>query len=342
MKIFIMLILLGCFIFSMNSNAQDGVPLTLFQIEKVLKSKEVSIRERNRLLIEGIKERGVTFPFYRSAANKLIDLGASETLLETIKAKAPQPPTLIQGKMNTEGNALQITNSIDMEFRFMPKGEFMMGAKETELGSMPNEKPQHKVTIQKGFYIGYYEVTQGQWKAIMGTNPSQNKLCGEDCPVDSVSWDEVQQFIKKLNEKDEFAFNFRLPTEAEWEYAARAMTTTRYFWGDDENEKAYRMYANADNKAPTRVGSFLPNGFGLYDMSGNVWEFVEDVWHTNYGKGKNDGSANLEGDTRERVMKGGSFNWFLDELRSGRRGKVSTNTKMPNVGFRLAADYTGK
>lgn len=342
MKNQVLLIVLICLLSSLSIIAQEDPPLTLIQIERALKSKEVSLKERNRLLIEGIKERGVTFPFYRSIVNKLIDLGASEALLDALQAKSPEAPSMIQGKMETEGRPFQIMNSIDMEFRLIPKGEFMMGAKENEPGSMTNEKPQHKVTIQKGFYIGYYEVTQGQWKAIMGSNPSQNKNCGDDCPVDSVSWDEVQQFIKKLNEKDEFPFNYRLPTEAEWEYAARGMTPTRYFWGDDEDEKAYRMFANADNRAPTRVGSYLPNPFGVYDMNGNVWEYVEDVWHTNYGKGKNDGSANLEGDAKERVMKGGSFKWFIGELRSSSRGKVSRDSKMPNVGFRVAADYTGK
>lgn len=337
MKKILTLILLGCFIFSANIKAQEGVPLTLVQIEKVLKSKEVTLKERNRLLIEGVKERGVTFPIYLSIARKLEALGASEALLAAIQAKAPESPSLIQGGMDAEGSSFQFRNSIDIDFRLIPKGEFMMGGKDGEIGSLPNEKPQHKVTIAKQFYLSYYEITQGQWKAVMGDNPSQNKNCGDDCPVDSVSWDEVQKFIKKLNESDKFPYTYRLPTEAEWEYAARAMTATRYYWGDDNDEKEYRMYANADNKSPTRVGSYLPNPFGLYDMSGNVWELVEDVWHTNYGKGKTDGSANLEGDAKERVMKGGSFNWFLDELRSGRRGKVSTNTKMPNVGFRLAA-----
>lgn len=337
MKKILTLVLLGCFLFSINLQAQEGIPLTLFQIERVLKSKDVTLKERNRLLIEGVKERGITFPIYLSTARKLYELGAGEALLDALQAKAPAMPVLIQSKTDKEGKSLQITNDFDIEFRWIPKGEFMMGGKDGEIGSLPNEKPLHQVKIGQSFYIGWYEVTQGQWKAVMGDNPSQNKQCGDDCPVDSVSWNEVQTFIKKLNEKDTSNFTYRLPTEAEWEYAARAMTNTRYYWGDDDDEKAYRMYANADNKSPTRVGSFMPNPFGLYDMSGNVWEYVEDVWHTNYGKGKNDGSANLEGDARDRVMKGGSFNWFLGELRSGSRGKVSRDTKMPNVGFRLAA-----
>ena len=331
------LILFGCFFVSISVKAQEGIPLTLFQIEKVLQSKEVTLKERNRLLIEGIKERGVTFPLYRGFVEKLVKLGASEALIDAIQAKAPEMPSQIQTSMQTEGKLIQITSNLDIEFKLIPKGEFMMGAKDNEIGSMANEKPQHLVKIPKFFYLGQYEVTQKQWKAVMGDNPSLNKQCGDECPVDSVSWDDVQKFIKKLNEKNLDNFTYRLPTEAEWEYAARGMTETRYYWGDDDDEKAYRIYANADNKAPTRVGSFMPNPFGLYDMSGNVHEFVEDVWHTNYGKTKADGSANLEGDSKERVMKGGSFNWFLDELRSGRRGKISRDTKLGSVGFRLVA-----
>lgn len=337
MKNVLTLILFCCFLFSISIRAQEGVPLTLFQVEKVLKSKEVTLKERNRLLIEGIKERGITFPMYQSLFKKLSVLGAGNELLDVLREKAQPMPNFIQSSMNTEGKPLQITNSLDMNFRIIPKGDFMMGAKETEVGSQASEKPLHKVVIAKPFYISEFEVTQGQWKKLMGDNPSQNKNCGDDCPVDLVSWDDVQKFLKKVNEMERLNYIFRLPTEAEWEYAARATTQTRYYWGDDDDEKAFRLYANADNKSPTRVGSYLPNGFGLYDMSGNVWELVEDVWHTNYDKGKNDGSANLEGDAKERVMKGGSYNWFLDELRSGRRGKVSTNTKMGNVGFRIVA-----
>lgn len=337
MKKLTTLILFGCFLFSLSVKAQEGIPLTLFQIEKVLKSREVPLKERNRLLIEGVKERGITFPMYQSLFNKLAGLGANNELIAALEEKAPPMPDIIQVKMQTEGKPLQMQVGVDIEFRLIPKGEFMMGAGETEIGSQPSEKPLHSVKISKFFYLGQYEITQKQWKAVMADNPSQNKQCGDDCPVDSISWDDVQKFIQKLNAKNQDNFTYRLPTEAEWEYAARATTKTRYYWGDDDDEKMWRMYAHADNKSPTRVASYLPNGFGLYDMSGNVWEFVEDVWHTNYGKGKNDGSANLEGDSKERVMKGGSYNWFLDELRSGRRGKVSTNTKMANVGFRLVA-----
>ena len=329
------------FLFSNSIQAQtEEAPLTLFVIEKALRSQIAPLKERNRLLIEGVKNRGITFSTMSQAIiNKLVNLGASKQLLEAIIEKYPALPGLIQLKMERGNNPFQMMNSLEMEFRLIPKGEFVMGAKANEAGSLANEKPQRKVKITQHFFIGQYEVTQGQWKDVMGNNPSQNKQCGDDCPVDSVSWDDVQGFIKKLNAKKgaNDSYIYRLPTEAEWEYAARAMTETRYYWGDDNDEKTWRLNAHSNDKTTARVGSYLPNGFGLHDMSGNVWELVEDVWQTDFAKAKNDGSANLVGDAKERVMKGGSFSQFLDELRSARRGKISTNSAMNNVSFRLVA-----
>lgn len=342
MKKILSLIFCGCFIFAaFAAAAQDAAPLTLFQIERALRAAQVPLRERNRLLIEGVNQRGITFAYSPAALNKLIALGASKQLVEAIVAKAPTLPSLRQGSMNRDGNPINMRNTLDIEFVLIPKGEFMMGAKTDEAGSLANEKPRHKVNIKEHFYLGIYEVTQKQWKSVMGANPSRNKQCGEDCPVESVSWDEAQQFIKKLNEKDTLNYVYRLPSEAEWEYAARGGATTRYFWSDDEEEKMWRMYAHSNDKSTAPVGSYMPNVFGLYDTSGNVWELVEDVWHTDYGKTKADGSANTAGDPQERVMKGGSLSQYLDELRPARRGKISRDAKMTNVGFRLAAVYTG-
>ena len=332
--------ILFCILFSNSIQAQsEEIPLTLFNIEKALRSTKVSLAERNRLLIEGVRQRGITFTVAPQILDRLARLGASRLLLEAINEKNPNLPSLLQLKMRTDGNPFQMMNNFEIEFRLIPKGEFMMGAKANELGSLANEKPQRKIKIECPFYIGYYEVTQKQWKAIMGNSPSQNKQCGDDCPVDSVSWDDAQEFIKKLNQKkSEYdGYIYRLPSETEWEYAARATTETRYFWGDDEDEKHWRFYAHSNDKTPAPVGSYLPNGFGLYDMSGNVWELVEDVWHTDFAKSKTDGSANSVGDAKERIMKGGSVSQYLDELRSARRGKISRDAKMNNVGFRLVA-----
>ena len=337
-KKFLLPILVNLLLCAPIQAQSEEIPLTLFNIEKALRSTKASFKEKNQLLIEGVRQRGVTFNPSKETLNKLAKLGAGKELLKIIAEKAPPPPALLQAGMEKDGNPVHMMNKYNIEFLLIPKGEFMMGAKESEMGSLANEKPRRNVKISRHFYIGKSEITQGQWKAVTGNNPSQNKQCGNDCPVDSVSWNQVQEFIKKLNaNKGNDGYTYRLPTEAEWEYAARAMTETRFFWGDDEEEKIWRLYVHSNDKIPAAVGSYQPNGFGLYDMSGNVWELVEDVWNSDYARLKTDGSANLAGDAKERVMKGGSFAHFLDELRPARRGKISTDAPMNNVGFRLAA-----
>jgi hypothetical protein len=338
MKRNLTLILFGCFLLTFSVKAQEGPPLTLFQIEKALQAKQITLKERNRLLIEGVKERGVTFSMYISIARRLTELGATTLLIEILQDKAPPMPTFLQNTAKlTERRPTLIQVGADIEFRLIPKGEFMMGAKENEAGSSASEKPQHLVQIPKLFYLGKYEITQKQWKAVMGNNPSQNKECGEECPVENVSWDNVQEFIKKLNEINQDNFTYRLPTEAEWEYAARATSATRFYWGDDNDGKMWRTYVNINNSSTALVGSYLPNGYGLYDMSGNVWEFVEDVWQPNYGKSKNDGSANLEGDPYERVIKGGSLTQSQEDVRPARRVAYVRDKGSFNIGFRLVA-----
>ena len=132
----------------------------------------------------------------------------------------------------------------------------------------------HKVTIKNSFYLGKSSVTQKQWKKIMGKNPSHFK--GEDRPVEMVSWKEVQKFVTKLNEK-EGTDKYRLPSEAEWEYACRAGTQTRYYFGDDESKlNEYAWYAENSGSQTHSIGQKKPNSWGLYDMHGNVWEWVQD------------------------------------------------------------------
>jgi len=167
------------------------------------------------------------------------------------------------------------TNSIDMKFALIPAGEFMMGSEETKY-----EKPVHKVTISKPCCLGIYPVTQQEWNAIMRYNPSHFK--GNNLPVERVSWNDVQDFIKKLNE-NEGTNKYRLPSEAEWEYAARAGTSTRYSFGDDESELGdYACYSKNSEDQTHPVGQKKPNKWGLFDMYGNVWEWVLDSWYSDY------------------------------------------------------------
>ncbi|MCD4780963.1 MAG: SUMF1/EgtB/PvdO family nonheme iron enzyme, partial [Candidatus Omnitrophica bacterium] len=167
------------------------------------------------------------------------------------------------------------TNSIGIKFVHIKNGEFMMGSKESE-----DEQPIHNVTIDRPFYFGIFPVTQREWKAIMGDNPSQFK--GDDLPVENVSWNDVQEFIKKLNKKGN-THKYRLPSEAEWEYAARAGTTTRYSFGDDDSKlEEYAWYSENSGNKTHPVGKKGANPWGLYDVHGNIWEWVQDEWHDTY------------------------------------------------------------
>jgi len=240
-----------------------------------------------------------------------------------------------------------------MKFTLIPAGEFMMGSEETD-----DEKPVHEVAISKPFYLGVHPVTHREWKAIMKYNPSGFR--GSELPVETISWFEVKGFITTLNDK-EGTNKYRLPREAEWEYAARAGTTTRYFFGDDESELfEYAWYVeNSGSRAPKK-GDYLgydkidweeykwkgkthpvcekkPNPWGLYDIYGNVWEYVEDKWHDNYQDAPVDGSA-WKGDNFFRLVRGGGWSSFAGYCRSAVRMNVAPTMRSDGVGFRLVRE----
>ena len=233
------------------------------------------------------------------------------------------------------------------EMVVLPSGSFLMGSppdpepdpfsneKPKTIGEA-NEKPQHRVQIQS-FAIGKYEVTQEQWYAFMGNNPSQNK--GRTLPVEQVSWDDVQQFITKLNQKT--GQKYRLPSEAEWEYAARARTTGDWSFGNDESKQGnYAWYRQNSGFKTQPVGQKLPNAFGLFDMHGNVWEWTQDCWHKDYVGAPTNGSPWITGcSANERVIRGGSGNDFPANLRSAYRSRFNPDIRyFGSGGFRLARD----
>ena len=200
-----------------------------------------------------------------------------------------------------------------------------------------DEKPVHQVTINYSFYIGKYEVTQAQWQAVMGNNPSSFK--GEipgplfNLPVEQVSWDDAQSFINKLNESND-GFTYRLPTEAEWEYACRAGTTGDY--AGNLSEMAW--FAENSQNRTHNVGEKQPNGWGLFDMHGNVWEWCQDWYHDSYSGAPADGSAWLGGVQLYRVLRGGSWgNKDAASLRSASRSRNTPDNRFYDKGLRVVA-----
>jgi formylglycine-generating enzyme required for sulfatase activity len=207
-------------------------------------------------------------------------------------------------------------------------GTFLMGSNAGDV----DERPVHEVSIRP-FRIGRFEVTQRQWQGVMGTNPSYFAECA-DCPVDSVSWEDIQLFLAKLNQQP--GKPFRLPSEAEWEYACRAGEDTAYCGDSDETQNAW-FAANSGGRSQP-VGKLAPNGFGLYDMSGNAYEWVADCWHSGYGDAPADGAAWSAGDCQRRVLRGGA--WYYAPAYGGAtyRNANTPYSRFVIYGFRLAQD----
>lgn len=248
------------------------------------------------------------------------------------------------------GFTQDLGGGVQLEMIEIPAGSFCMGSSDSDVqellaeakqyvGSFAklerfiNETPQHRVRVQS-FYIGRYEVTQAQWRAVMKNNPSHFQDC-DNCPVGNVSWDDTQEFIRRLN-GIRSRYTYRLPTEAEWEYAARAGTTGRYAGNLDE----MAWYSRDRVEKTQSVGTKQSNKWGLYDMHGNVYEWCEDVWHENYNGAPTDGSGWLRGgDSRNRVMRGGSWSTNYFGIRSAYRDRDASGNRNINYGFRVVAVY---
>jgi formylglycine-generating enzyme required for sulfatase activity len=259
---------------------------------------------------------------------------------------SPQPTPLATATTSTASGTQTFTvNGASFRMVNVPAGSFLMGSPESELGRVvSNEGPQRRVTV-RAFQLGQTEVTQGLWQAVMGSNPSRFKNCGSDCPVEQVSWDDVQGFIQKLNQQT--GQSFRLPSEAEWEYAARAGSTSAYPWG----AQASHEHANYgkdqccgglalgrdrwENTAP--VSQFPANAFGLHDMHGNVDEWVQDCYGSYSSAPTNGEPVNPSRCVHShRGLRGGS--WFVvpQRLRSFSRGASPPDYRHGSSGFRLA------
>jgi formylglycine-generating enzyme required for sulfatase activity len=250
-------------------------------------------------------------------------------------------------------------NGIQLEMVMIPSGSFMMGSPETEEGSTDDERPQHQVTI-KAFCLGKYQVTQAQWKAVaafpqvnkeLKLDPSRFK--GDNRPVEQVSWEDAVEFCDRLSRHTKR--QYRLPSEAEWEYACRAGTTTPFHFGetittnlanyqgtDNEEYKWSGSYGSGPKgvyrEETTAVGSFgVANNFGLYDMHGNVWEWCQDDWHSDYEGAPTDGSAWLssEESSDRKLLRGGSWHLNPGHCRSAYRYNDNLDNHYHHIGFRV-------
>jgi eukaryotic-like serine/threonine-protein kinase len=230
-------------------------------------------------------------------------------------------------------------NGVNLEMVAIPGRTFLMGSPESEAGRRKNESPQRQVKVP-GFFMGRYVVTQAQHQAIMGNNPARFK--GDKRPVEQVSWNDAVEFCKKLSQKT--GRTYRLPSEAEWEYACRAGTTTPFYFGETittelANYNGNYTYGSAPKgiyrQGTAEVGKFPPNAFGLYDMHGNIWEWCQDDWNNNYNGAPTDGSAWLNGNDNQKLLRGGS--WFTSPVycRSANRKNNTRDTRVNGNGFRV-------
>ena len=231
-------------------------------------------------------------------------------------------------------------NGVKLEMVEIPAGTFYMGSPENEAERLNLESPQHQVSVPS-FFISKYPLTQAQYQAIMGENPARFK--GANRPVEKVSWNNAVDFCQKLSQKT--GNNYKLPSEAQWEYACRARTTTPFYFGESitpdlVNCNGNYPYASAPKgqyrKQTTEVGTFPPNAFGLYDMHGNVWEWCQDDWHDNYANAPNDGSAWTSQSGNRKLLRGGSWNDGPDYCRSASRNTLNLlDFSTYGIGFRV-------
>ena len=300
----------------------------------------------------------------------LLNLGSQTTpgsigfLLAGDGAKSP-PPEPAQNEPTTPGTL--VTNTISMKLRYIPSGTFTMGSplseqeqfKQDNTDDWAAQEMQHEVSITNGFYMAAFPVTQKEYEQVMGKNPSffraagtgKDKVAGLDTrrfPVEWVSWDDATEFCRKLSQKD--GRTYRLPTEAEWEYACRAGTKTAFYFGDtittdQANYAGDRVYGNGkkgdDRQRPTPVGSFPPNAFGLYDMHGNVWQWCQDWCDKDYYQSspKSDPVNEATGKLKSRVLRGGSWHNSPSEARSAARFLAPPGLRNWNYGFRVVAAF---
>ena len=301
-----------------------------------LKDKSLEIQDTAYLLLRSRTETKVK--------NSLIEFNPQGLKLEQIEVVTVNRfGEIIQRQQRIARYFIEdLGNGVILEMAAIPGGTFMMGSPENELERRDTESPQHQVTVPS-FFMEKYPVTQVQYQTIMGTNPSLFK--GSNRPVECVSWDNAVAFCEKLSQIT--GKTYRLPSEAEWEYACRAGTTTPFHFGetittDLANYNGNYTYGQEPKgvyrRETTEVGSFgVANNFGLYDMHGNVWEWCQDDWHSDYEGAPTDGSAWLssEESSDRKLLRGGSWNLNPDHCRSASRYSNDLDDYYNTFGFRV-------
>jgi len=303
--------------------------------------RATKIEQRRQLVQEGINfqsiQRQINPIFPKNRISQQPEVFKFEIVTVNADGKIIKRPPK-KARYQTEDLGKDVT----LEMVYIPEGSFLMGSPETEKDQSSDEGPQHQVTLEP-FYMGKYPVTQAQYKAVMGNNPSDFKswFKGKNRPVEKVSWHDAVKFCKRLSEMT--GKTYRLPSEAQWEYAARAGTTTPFYCGETISSKLANYDGNytyaSEQKGvfrekTTDVGSFPPNAFGLYDMHGNVWEWCADSWHESYKDAPTDGSV-WEGEDPVRLLRGGSWVFSPYRCRCANRHNLASGTRYNNIGFRL-------
>ena len=342
-----------------GGNGQNG--LYTSELTRVLEQPGLKLEDLFKQTLKAVREksRGKQSPWVASNLEKdFWFIPPTHTTDVQISQDEEEPAGNSSEKMSSEPSASRGTVS-GMEFIHVPGGCFHMGDFRGDnkpiylIGS--DEHPVHKVCVNE-FRIGKYPVTQKQWRTVMGNNPSDFSGCGDNCPVENVSWNDVREFIEKLNRKA--GKDFRLPTEAEWEYACRSGGNNEKFCGGNEVDslawyekncgdssaaaatwyaRAVEWYGKKRGGSIQPVGQKEPNGLGIYDMSGNVWEWVQDWYDKKYYKASpsDNPPGPLSGKTR--ACRGGSWSDGAKDLRASFRGSKSPDYRSNNLGFRLTA-----
>jgi formylglycine-generating enzyme required for sulfatase activity len=325
----------GDFVFSLGGSVAAPAPVNTVDRDALFWS---SIKDTNdaadyQAYLDQFPDGGFS-ALARNRLKKLTKQVASVATVPKIKPPSPVKPEVeVYPAGRKPGDTFKDCDECP-EMIIIPQGSFRMG--DLYRGDDDTERPVHRVDLNYSFAVGKFEIMQAQWRFVMGDNPSAFK--GSDRPVERVSWNNVQQYLEKLNAKLGLtgrSDRYRLLSEAEWEYAARGGTETKYHFGDAASTSQAQLNVN-ENEGTASVGSYSANAFGLYDMHGNVWEWTSDCWNNNYEGAPADGSSWQSGDCGAHVTRGGSWNFYPFSARSAGRNRTYTLVQDYNFGFRVA------